>query len=132
MDTLFGLTTIMIVLELLELFLHQSATLDSLLDKLYHYYKKSVFLFFLMHPTFYFVLIITLYLNVFNFYMILIFIFKTFDIFFKLEMIKQRYIIKNMDSELEEMLNLQLNPLLRYFSVIVYVPLFFIAIADAF
>jgi len=122
----------MIVLEFWELYLQKATTLGSLLDKLYSYYKKSVFLFFMVHPTFYFVLTVTLYLDVFNIYMIAIFIFKIFDIFFKLEMIKQRYIMEKMDSELEKMLVLQLNPLLRYLGLIMYVPLFFMAIADPF
>jgi len=119
---------IMIVLELMEASLQKANTLGEMIEKLYVYYNKSVFLFFMIHPTFYFILFVSIYLNIVNFYIIAILLIKTFDIFFKIELIKQRYIKKDMDKELEMMLNLKMAPWMGLLGVIMYVPLLFMAI----
>jgi hypothetical protein len=124
------LILIMILLELIEAYLQRASTLGEMIDKLYEYYKKSIFLFFLAHPTFYFVLCVALYFNIFNFYMGAILLFKVFDIFFKIEMIKQRYQEKEMDSELVEMLNHQIVPWMNLLGLFAYVPLLFMAISS--
>jgi len=128
MDILTQFIVIMIVLELFEAHLQKAETLGAVIDKLYLYYKQSVFLFFIIHPTFYFVLFISLYLNVLNFYIITILLIKIFDIFFKIELIKQRYIYQNMEKELESMLTLKMAPWMGFLGVLIYVPLLFMAI----
>lgn len=128
MDIRIQFIIIMIILELFEANLQKAATLGAVIEKLHIYYKKSVFLFFLMHPTFYFVIFVSLYLNVLDFYIITILLIKIFDIFFKIELIKQRYRDKNMDKELEKMLTLQMAPWMGFLGVLMYVPLLFMAI----
>jgi len=130
METVIQLIFIMIFLELFEAHLQRAGTLGSMIDKLYHYYHKSVFLFFLVHPTFYFVLLVALYFDIFDFYIISILLFKVFDIFFKIEMIKQRYISKEMDPELAGMLNTKMAPWMGLLGLITYVPLLFMAISS--
>jgi len=130
MEIFTQLITIMIVLELMEASLQKSNTLGEMIEKLYVYYNKSIFLFFMIHPTFYFTLFVSLYLNIVNFYIIAILLIKTFDIFFKIELIKQRYIQKDMDKELEGMLNLQMAPWMILLGVFMYVPLLFMAISS--
>jgi hypothetical protein len=120
----------MIFLELIEAYLQWANTLDEMIDKLYSYYNKHIFIFFLSHPTFYFVLCVALYLDTFNIYIIIILLFKVFDVFFKIEMIKQRYEEKNMDSELAEMLNSHISPWMRFLGLFTYVPLLFMAISS--
>ncbi|SFV54294.1 hypothetical protein MNB_SV-14-1749 [hydrothermal vent metagenome] len=112
----------------MEASLQKANTLGEMIEKLYVYYNKSVFLFFMIHPTFYFILFVSIYLNIVNFYIIAILLIKTFDIFFKIELIKQRYIKKDMDKELEMMLNLKMAPWMGLLGVIMYVPLLFMAI----
>ena len=85
---------IMILFELIEANLQKASTLGDMIEKLYIYYDKSIFLFFMIHPTFYFVLFISLYLDILNFYIVAILLIKTFDMFFKIELIQQRYIKK--------------------------------------
>ena len=119
---------IMIVLELMEASLQNAKTLGGMIEKLYAYYNKSIFLFFMIHPTFYFILFISTYLNLLNFYIIAILLIKTFDMFFKIELIKQRYIQKDMDNELKEMLSLEMAPWMGLFGVFLHVPLLFMAI----
>jgi len=128
MEIFTQLITIMIVLELMEASLQKSNTLGEMIEKLYVYYNKSIFLFFMVHPTFYFTLFVSLYLNIVNFYIIAILLIKTFDIFFKVELIKQRYIQKDIDKELEGMLNLKMSPWMFFLGVFMYVPLIFMAI----
>jgi len=128
MEILTQLIIIMIVLELMESSLQRAKTLGTMIEKLYVYYNKSIFLFFMIHPTFYFTLFVSLYLNLVNFYIIAILLIKTFDIFFKIELIKQCYFQKDIDKELEGMLSLRMTPLMGFIGVIMYVPLLFMAI----
>ncbi len=128
MSILIQFTVIMIVLELIEAKMQKASTLGTMIERLYGYYQKSVFLFFLIHPTFYFALFVSLYLDLLDFYMIVILLMKTFDIFFKIEMIKQKYITKNMERELTSMLELKMAPWMEYLGVIIYVPLFIMAL----
>ncbi len=124
------LIIIMIFLELIEAHFQRASTLGEMIDRLYGYYHKSIFLFFIAHPTFYFVLWVAIYLNIFNFFIIAILLFKLFDIFFKIEMIKQRYLFKEMDSELGQMLNAKLAPWMSFLGLFTYVPLLFMAISS--
>jgi len=128
MEIFSQLIIIMIVLELIEANLQKAGTLGEMIEKLYVYYNKSVFLFFIIHPTFYFVLFISLYLDILNFYIVAILIVKTFDMFFKIELIKQLYLSNNMDDELKEMLTMRLAPWMGVLGVFMYVPLLFMAI----
>jgi hypothetical protein len=128
MEILTQLIIIMIVLELMEASLQRAKTLGAMIEKLYVYYDKSIFLFFMVHPTFYFTLFVSLYLNLVNFYIIVILLIKTFDMFFKIELIKQRYFQKEMDKELEGMLSLKMAPWMGVLGVFMYVPLLFMAI----
>lgn len=128
MDILTQFIIMMIILELLEAHLQKAGTLGAMIDKLYFYYNKSVFLFFMLHPTFYFVLFVSLYLHLLNVYIITILLIKILDIFFKIELIKQHYIDHDMDKELEKMLTLKMAPWMGFLGVFMYVPLFFMAI----
>ena len=130
MNIVTQLIVIMIFLELVEAHLQSSDTVGGMIDRLYGYYNKSIFLFFISHPTFYFVLCVALYLDTFNIYIIIILLFKGFDIFFKIEMIKQCYQTKNIDSELAEMLNSRLAPWMGLLGMFTYVPLLFMAISS--
>jgi len=119
---------IMILLELIEANLQKANTLGDMINKLHIYYRKSVFLFFMLHPTFYFVLFLTFYLDILNFYIVVILLIKTFDMFFKIELIRQRYHKQEMEEELKVMLELQMAPWMGFLGLFTHVPLLFIAI----
>jgi len=118
----------MLLLELFEIHLQKATNLGESIEKLYGYYNRSVFLFFLVHPTLYFVLGVLLYFDAFNFFGLTILAIKTFDIFFKIEMIRQRYLLQEMDGELKEMMRLEMTNGMRYFSVLFHLPLLYMAI----
>lgn len=129
MNILSQIVLLMLIIELIETHLHKAETLGLMIDRLYGYYQKSVFLFFLVHPSFYFTIFVSLYLNILNFYMIAILLLKGLDIFFKIEMIRQKFVYKeSMDKELENMLRLKMSPLVSFLSSLMYVPLLAMAL----
>jgi len=129
MNILSQIVLLMLIIELIETHLHKAETLGLMIDRLYGYYQKSVFLFFLVHPSFYFTIFVSLYLNILNFYMIAILLLKGLDIFFKIEMMRQKFVYKeSMDKELENMLRLKMSPLVSFLSSLMYVPLLAMAL----
>ncbi len=128
MNILTQIVLLMIMLELIEANLQKAPTLELMIARLNGYYQKSVFLFFLVHPTFYFAIFVALYLNIMNLYLIIILILKSFDIFFKIEMIRQRYILGEMERELEMMMGMSLSPWMSLLGVVIYIPLLLMAL----
>lgn len=113
----------MIALEIIEANFQKAATIGGMIDRLYGYYHKSVFLLFLAHPTLYFILFVSISTNIINIYIIIIILIKIFDIFFKIEIIQQKYIKKSIDRELIPILEMPITPLMRYLGIFIYVPL---------
>jgi hypothetical protein len=132
MEILLQVIFIMVLFEVLEIYLHKADTLSNLVDKLYTYYNQSIFIFFLVHPTFYYVLGVLLYFDAFNFYGVSILVLKTFDILFKIELIKQKHYLNRMESELEKMMDMKLTFSMRFLALLVHVPLLYIAIISVF
>ena len=128
MDILTQIILLMVMLEIIEANFQRASTFEGMIERLYHYYQQSVFLLFLIHPTFYFVLFIALYLDIWNSFMIAILALKGLDIFFKIEIIKQRYIRKKMDEELQMIMKMRLTPWIYLLGVIIYVPLLAMAL----
>ena len=128
MNILTKIVLLMLVVELIETHLHKAETLGLMIKRLYAYYKKSIFLFFLVHPSFYFVIFVSIYLNLFNFYMIAIFLLKGLDIFFKIELMRQRFVYKEMEADLEMMMQLKMSPLITFLSSLIYIPLLAMAL----
>ena len=128
MNELIQILILMTLLELVEANFQEAPTLGMMIDRLYGYYRKSVFLFFAVHPTFYFVLLVSLYTKILDFYIIAILLIKVFDIFFKIEMIRQRHIRKEMDIELVGMMDMEMAPWMGYFGILMYVPLLAMAL----
>lgn len=132
MEILLQVIFFMVLFELVEIYLHRADTLDTLIDKLYAYYSQSIFIFFLVHPTFYYVLGVLVYFDAFNFYGVTILILKVFDIFFKIELIKQKYYKNRMDSELAKMMDMKLTFSMKFLALFVHVPLLYMAISPDF
>ncbi|MDD2399702.1 MAG: hypothetical protein PHR75_03750 [Sulfurovum sp.] len=122
-------TFILVGLELFEALLQRAETLFGVLQKLYRYYEKSIFLFFLVHPGFYFVLFAALYYNVLNVTMICIIVFKVFDIFYKIELIKQIFIQKKISDEMAAMLRWEMPSWFFLIGACVYPLLLFYALS---
>lgn len=104
-------TLILLLAELFEALLQRSETLLGVLGKLYAYYQKSIFLFFLIQPGFYIVLFVVLYTGVLNASMVFLLAIKIFDIFYKIELIKKVFIEREVSSEIAQMLDWKVPPL---------------------
>lgn len=98
------LVIILLLTELFEAFVQRSQTLLGVLEKLYVYYRKSIFLFLLVHPSFYLLLFIVLLTGVLNVSMVFLLAIKIFDIFYKIELIKKVFIEGEVSRETGQML----------------------------
>ena len=125
METALTLTMILVFLELFEAFMQRSDTLYGVMEKLYGWYQKSIFLFFLIHPSFYFILFVVIATNTLNIYMILISTLKIFDLFYKLELIKRIFIRQDVPQDLTEMLEWKIPSWFFLMGVALYPPLLY-------
>ena len=116
------------MLELFEAAMQYAPTLGGVIERLYGYYRRSVFFFFAMHPSFAYILYVVLAADVFNWAMLFIIAFKIFDIFYKLEIIKARYIQGNMPPELAAMMTWRLPWWLFLANAAIYVPMLYMAL----
>jgi len=128
MENILIFVTILVVLELFEAYLQRADTLYGVIKKLYVWYQKSIFTFFLIHPSFYFVLFVAVVTDILNMYMILILTFKTFDLFYKIELIKTIFIKQNVPADLSAMLEWSIPSWFFLIGVTLYPPLLFYAL----
>jgi len=99
-----GMVGILVAAELFEAYWQQADTLRGALEKGWHYYRRSVFLFLMMHPGYWLTLFVSIYYDVLNWPIIAVLTLKTLDIFFKIEMMRQLFGGAGMSHETEAML----------------------------
>ena len=118
-----SLFLIFVALELFEANWQKSDTLYGLLNNNFQIFQKNIFLYFLLHLTFFYTIFVSFYLNNFSFWMSSILIIKFLDISFKLSLMKK---LSN-GTNIEEIIpfNMKMVPILRYMGVIIY-PLSFL------
>ena len=104
METALLLTFILLGAELFEAYIQRAPTLLGILERLNVYYQKSIFLFFAVHPGFYFVLFVVIVTDILNLSMIFLVAMKVFDIFYKLELLKKVFKERVVSQELAQML----------------------------
>lgn len=121
-------TFILLLAELFEALLQRSETLLGVLVKLYAYYRKSIFLFFLIQPGFYIVLFIVLYTGVLNISMVVLLAIKIFDIFYKIELIRKVFIEREVSPEVAQMLHWKLPPVFLLLGAALYPMLLYYAL----
>ena len=121
-------TTILLFAELFEATIQRAPTLFGVLKKLYAYYQKSIFLFFLIQPGFYVILFIVLLTGVLNLTMVFLLAIKIFDIFYKIELIKKVFIERKVSSEIAQMLEWKMPPMFFLMGAALYPPLLFYAL----
>ena len=119
---------IFLFLEFYEVQWQKAKTMAGMLARMYEHYKKNIFLFFVMHPTFYFTIYLML-LTDYNSFAIFFFCLKLLDIVMKILLIKQVFIDKELSSELSLALLAPLNKLLPYIGLIFYPALIYLALS---
>lgn len=128
MENVLLFVAILILLELLEAYIQRAETLYGVMENLYVWYKKSIFAFFLIHPSFYFILFIVIVTDILNIYMIFILVFKIFDLFYKIELIKTIFIKQDIPADLLAMLEWKIPSWFFLLGVVLYPPLLFYAL----
>ncbi|RLA70117.1 MAG: hypothetical protein DRG09_04040 [Epsilonproteobacteria bacterium] len=128
MENVLLLTIILLLAELFEAYIQRSETLFGVLEKLYVYYQKSIFLFFLIQPGFYVILFIVLLTGVLNVSMVFLLAIKVFDIFYKIELIKKVFIQGEVSGEIAQMLAWKMPAYFFLVGVAMYPPLLFYAL----
>lgn len=118
-----SLFLIFVALEFFESKWQKSDTLYGLLNNNFQIFQKNIFLYFLLHLTFFYTIFVSFYLNNFSFWMSSILIIKFLDISFKLSLMKK---LSN-GTNIEEIIpfNMTMISILRYMGVIIY-PLSFL------
>jgi len=116
-----------IILEIYEVSWQKAPSIMGMLIRMYKYYNKSIFLFLIMQPTFYFAIGFAMLTNYAPSALILLFI-KTFDIATKILLIEQVFTKKELSQELTLILLAPLNNFLPYIGVLLYPPLIALAI----
>lgn len=128
METALLLTFILLGLELVEAYMQKATTLLGILQRLNVYYQKSIFLFFAVHPGFYFILFVVMVTNVLNATMVFILAMKIFDLFYKLEMLKKIFKERMVSQELAGMLEWEIPSWYFLLGAMVYPPMLLYAL----
>ena len=121
-------TFILLIVELFEAFVQRSESLLGVLQKLYVYYRKNIFYFFLIQPGFYVLLFIIMYTGILNASMIFLLALKIFDMFYKIELIKSIFIKQEVSEEVAQMLAWQIPSWFFLMGVMMYPPLLYYAL----
>jgi hypothetical protein len=121
--TILSLFLIFIALEFFESTWQKSDTLYGLIYNNFSIFNKNIILYFLLHTTFFFTILVSFYLNNFNFWMSSILVIKFLDISFKLTLMQKL----SSGKELNEIIpmNINMNLIFRYMNVLIY-PLTFL------
>jgi hypothetical protein len=123
-DTLVNYLILFIVLELYEVQWQKANTIIGMLARMYSHYAKNIFVFLLMHPTFYFAIMLMITSD-YNTYAIALFLIKGIDIATKMILLKKVFIDKEVSEELTLALLAPLNRAVAYIGLFVYPPLIY-------
>ena len=117
---------IFIALELFESNWQKSDSLYGLINNNYLLFRKNIFIYFILHISFFYTIFLSFYFQNFGFWMSSIFIVKFADISFKLSIMKK--LSNGISVENIVPMNVNITPIIRYFNVIIYPLTFLFAI----
>jgi len=124
-DTLLNYLILYTFLELYEVQWQKANTLLGMLTRMYEQYKKSVFIFLLMHPTFYFAIMFMMITN-YNEFSIILLLVKSVDILTKMLLIKKVFIEKSLSESISVELLMPLKKWMPYIGLALYLPLIYL------
>jgi len=122
---LFSLLLLFMAVELFESNWQKHDNLYGLIYNNYQIYTKNIFLYFILHASFFYAIAVSVYLNNFNFWMSSIIIIKFLDMAFKINMMQKL----SSGLEIHEVMpiNIKITIFFRYFNVLLYPASFAIA-----
>ncbi len=118
-----------ILLEFFEVSWQKAPSIMGMLIRMYKYYKKSIFLFLVLHPTFYFAIWFAM-LSDYSIASMLLLLIKTADIATKILLIQQVFIKKELSQELSLILLAPINSFLPYIGLLFYPVLIVISLSN--
>ena len=127
-ETIINFIIIFLALEVYEVQWQKASTMIGMLSRMYERYKQSIFLFLIMHPTFYFAIYFMLATE-YNFYAVFLFSMKSLDIGMKILLIKQVFVDKQVSHELSLALLAPIHKTLPYLGIIFYPILIFLTLS---
>ena len=122
------LLIVLIFLEIFEISWQKGKNFRDYINNLFFFYKKSIFLFILLHPTLYFIMFAQMTLQNYSFLASLLVLIKVFDIGFKISIMDKIYNQKDLGS-FKPLLeaNYPLSIGIKGAGLIIYPTLFFFA-----
>jgi len=126
-DLILNYVLLFMLLEIYEISWQKAPSIMGMLIRMHKYYKKSIFLFLIMQPTFYFAIGFAMISNYAPAALILLFI-KTFDIATKILLIEQVFKKRELSQELSLILLAPINSFLPYIGLLLYPALIILAI----
>jgi hypothetical protein len=125
MENLYILLAVFVALELYETTWQKSKTFFGLIEKNFYFYKKGIFTYLSMNPTFFYTIFLIFGMGYDEFWMLTIFVLKFVDIAFRIYIMQK--ISKSEDLEILLSSDMKMNLFLRYFNVVIYPSLFLIS-----
>jgi len=118
-DLILNYILLFVLLEIYEVSWQKASSIMGMLIRMHKYYKKNIFLFLIMQPTFYFAIGFAMLSNYAPSALILLFI-KTFDIATKILLIEQVFKKRELSQELSLILLAPINSFLPYIGLLIY------------
>lgn len=116
-----------VILEFYEVSWQKAPSIMGMLIRMYKYYSKSIFLFLIMQPTFYFSIWFAM-LSEFNPYAMILLFIKTVDVATKILLIQQVFVKRELSQELSLILLAPINSFLPYLGMVIYPLLIILAL----
>ena len=116
-----------VLLELFEVSWQKAPTLMGMLLRMYRYYSKNIFLFFIMNPTFSFSIGFAM-LSDYNIYALILLFLKTVDVASKIVLIEQVFTKRSLSYDMSLILLAPINSFLPYVGLFFYPTLVYLAL----
>jgi len=118
-EMILNFVIIFVLLELYEVTWQKESTLMGMLLNMHRYYRKNIFLFLAMNPTFYFSIWLAMVTNYNGGAMLLLFI-KTVDLATKIILIDMVFTKKEIPEDIAVTLLRPINKYLPYIGIVIY------------
>lgn len=126
-DLILNYVLLFVFLELYEITWQKAPSIMGMVIRMYRYYSKSIFLFLLMQPTFYFSIGFVM-LSDYNVYAMILLFLKTVDVATKILLIEQVFTKRELSQDLSLILLAPINSFLPYMGLLIYPPLILLAL----
>jgi len=126
-DLILNYILLFVFLEVYEVWWQKASSIMGMIIRMNRYYSKSIFLFLLMQPTFYFAIGFAM-LSEYNLYAMILLLLKTADIATKILLIEQIFTKRALSHELSLILLAPIDSFLPYMGLFIYPFLIYLAI----